>query len=156
MIRWGFKSLGTADASLTIEQAVKEGRVKSLLAADAISNGKHDLKDGVKIDGQYDGAISVSNKRGVIWVSESARVKGALSAQVIYVEGRVQGDLRASTLVIKGGGVVEGRIFADNVILRDQCGLAIRAEVHSKSDGESVDALPGDLIPITSVALKAV
>lgn len=77
-------------------------------------------KQGVHIDGHVDGTISLNDN--VLSVGKEGQINATIDARAIFVEGKVDGDLKGSEqVVIQSSGSVCGNIVAPRVTLEDGC-----------------------------------
>ena len=91
-------------------------KLESLIGANTDFQGELHVKGTLKVDGQVDGKL---NAEWVI-VSETAVVKGEVTAKKIMVGGRVEGNLRAQEVVeIKAKGKVLGDIFTNKLSVKE-------------------------------------
>jgi len=91
-------------------------KLESLIGANTDFRGELHVKGTLKVDGQVDGKL---NAESVI-LSETAVVKGEVTAKKIMVGGRVEGNLRAQEVVeIKAKGKVLGDIFTNKLSVKE-------------------------------------
>ncbi|MBC8258710.1 MAG: polymer-forming cytoskeletal protein [SAR324 cluster bacterium] len=94
--------------------------VKGYLGPDLQLEGSLSTIDSIRIDCAYVGSITSEH---TVLVGSLGNVKGHIEAPVIRVDGRVEGDLRASQLVeILKNAQVEGDIYTPNGGLEMQLG----------------------------------
>jgi len=87
-------------------------KLESLIGAHTDFQGELHVKGTLRVDGQVDGRLNAE------WVilSETAVVKGEVTAKKIMVGGKVEGNLRAEEVVeIKAKGRVLGDIFTNKL-----------------------------------------
>jgi cytoskeletal protein CcmA (bactofilin family) len=87
-------------------------KLESLIGAHTDFQGELHAKGTLRVDGQVDGKLNAE------WVilSETAVVKGEVTAKKIMVGGKVEGNLRAEEVVeIKAKGKVLGDIFTNKL-----------------------------------------
>jgi cytoskeletal protein CcmA (bactofilin family) len=76
--------------------------------------------EGVRIEGSVEGTISLSNN--ILTVGKEGRIKATIDARAIFVEGKVEGDLKGDEqIVILSSGDVHGNIVAPRVTLEGGC-----------------------------------
>ncbi len=76
--------------------------------------------EGVRIEGRVDGTISLNNN--ILTVGKEGHIKATIDARAIFVEGKVEGDLKGDgQIVIHSSGDVHGNIVAPRVTLEDGC-----------------------------------
>ena len=72
------------------------------------------------IQGRVEGSISL--KKNLVTVGKDGRVNATVSAQIIRVEGTVEGELRGKEqVIVTRTGSVDGNIVAPRVTLEDGC-----------------------------------
>lgn len=76
--------------------------------------------EGVRIEGHVEGTISLNDN--ILTVGKEGRIKATIDARAIFVEGRIEGDLKGDEqIVIHSSGDVRGNIVAPRVTLEDGC-----------------------------------
>ena len=76
--------------------------------------------EGVRIEGRVDGTISLNNN--ILTVGKEGQIKATIDARAIFVEGKVEGDLKGDEqIVMHSSGDVRGNIVAPRVTLEDGC-----------------------------------
>jgi len=81
-------------------------------------NGQVSGDEDLLIQGRVDGSVNL--KQHAVTVGAEGEVKADITARVITVEGRVEGNLSAAEqAILRGSARVEGNISAPRVILED-------------------------------------
>jgi cytoskeletal protein CcmA (bactofilin family) len=81
-------------------------------------NGQVSGDEDLLIQGRVDGSVNL--KQHAVTVGPEGEIKADITARLITVEGRVEGNLGAQEQVIlRGSAVVEGNITAPRVVLED-------------------------------------
>jgi len=76
--------------------------------------------ENVRIEGRVEGTISLSDN--ILTVGKEGQIKATISARAIFVEGKVEGDLKGDEqVVVHSSGNVRGNIVAPRVALEDGC-----------------------------------
>ena len=75
---------------VTDPMSAKPGEFATVIGADAHFKGELSFQGGVRIDGQFEGAISTP---GVVLVSREGRLKAEVKAGSIVVEGSIEGNV---------------------------------------------------------------
>jgi cytoskeletal protein CcmA (bactofilin family) len=76
--------------------------------------------EDVRIEGRVEGTVSLSDN--VLTVGKESQITGTVTARAIFVEGKVEGDLKSDEqIVVKSSGNVRGNIVAPRVTLEDGC-----------------------------------
>ncbi len=91
-------------------------KLESLIGANTEFEGELRVKGTLRVDGQVDGRLNAE------WVilSETALVKGEVTAKKIIVGGRMEGNLRAQEVVeIKAKGRVLGDIITNKLSVKE-------------------------------------
>lgn len=78
----------------------KQPPIKSLIAQGTRIDGHLSFVDGLRVDGEVNGDIRANDdSRSILVISESARVKGAVFADHVIVNGSVTGPINAYELI---------------------------------------------------------
>ncbi len=76
--------------------------------------------EDLRIDGRVEGTVSLSDN--ALTVGKEGQINAAVNARAIFVEGKVEGDLKGDVqVVVHGTGNVRGNIAAPRVTLEDGC-----------------------------------
>lgn len=90
--------------------------------------------EDVRIEGRVEGTVNLSDN--VLTVGKEGQINATANARAIFVEGKVEGDLKADEqVVIQSAGNVRGNIIAPRVTLEDGCKFkgSIDMDVESSS-----------------------
>lgn len=106
-----------------------QNRIETLIGAGTVIEGDIVFDGGLRIDGRVNGSVkAVSGKSSTLILSEQGRICGDVSADHLYINGKVNGtvtsdaylELHASAhvcgdvhyrmLEIQVGGILEGRL----------------------------------------------
>ena len=82
----------------------KQPPIRSLIADGCSIQGDLTFTDGLRIDGSVEGCISSSSTefgktRSLVFISQSGKVTGSITADVIIVNGCVNGPIQAKFLL---------------------------------------------------------
>ena len=78
----------------------KQPPIKSLIAEGTRIEGNVHFTDGLRVDGEVVGDVrAASDKPGLLVISASARVDGAVYADHVIVNGHINGPLHAGTML---------------------------------------------------------
>ncbi len=76
--------------------------------------------EDVRIEGRVEGTVNLSDN--VLTVGKEGQINATVNARIIYVEGKVEGDLKADEqIVVQSSGNVRGNIVSPRVTLEDGC-----------------------------------
>jgi cytoskeletal protein CcmA (bactofilin family) len=76
--------------------------------------------EDVRIEGRVEGTVNLSDN--VLTIGKEGQINATANARVIFVEGKVEGDLKADEqIVVQSSGNVRGNIIAPRVTLEDGC-----------------------------------
>ena len=76
--------------------------------------------EDLRIEGRVEGTISLSDS--VLTVGKDAQINATINVHAIFVEGKVEGDLKGEEqVVVHSSGNVRGNIAAPRVTLEDGC-----------------------------------
>ena len=78
----------------------KQPPIKSLIAQGSRIEGNFMFTDGLRVDGEVSGDIRANeDKPSILVISETANVTGALRADHVIINGRVNGPVHADELL---------------------------------------------------------
>ena len=87
-------------------------KMESLIGARSDFHGEFVVKGTLRVDGRVDGRLNAD----CVIVSETALIKGEVTAQRIVVGGKIEGNLRAQEIVeIAASGKILGDIFTNKL-----------------------------------------
>ena len=99
-------------------------------------SGSEDLT----IEGHVEGKIEL--RQNVLTIGPNGRIKAAVFAKTVIIQGEVQGDITASERIdIRDAGSVDGDLSAPRIAIAD--GAHFRGSI----DMQKVPAKPGDAKP---------
>lgn len=76
--------------------------------------------EDVRIEGRVEGTVSLADN--VLTIGKEGQINATVNARSIFVEGRVEGDLKSDEqVVVQSSGNVRGNIVAPRVTLEDGC-----------------------------------
>ncbi len=76
--------------------------------------------EDVRIEGRVEGTINLSDN--VLTVGKEGQINATITARAIFVEGKVEGDLKSDEqIVLRSSSNVRGNIAAPRVTLEDGC-----------------------------------
>lgn len=103
------------------------GEYATVIGPDAHFKGELTFKGGVRIDGQFEGAIQTQGK---VVVSEGGEVKAEVKASSVTLEGRLVGNLAAQDRVeLKASARMEGDVKAAKLLVIEGATFVGRCEV---------------------------
>lgn len=78
----------------------KQPPIKSLIAGGTVIRGDVEFQDGLRIDGEVRGNVRSSpGQASLLVISETATVVGEITADLVVINGHVQGPVRALDLL---------------------------------------------------------
>jgi cytoskeletal protein CcmA (bactofilin family) len=112
-------------------------------------SGSEDLT----IEGQVEGKIEL--RQNVLTIGPNAKIKAAVFAKAVVVQGEVQGDITASERVdIRDAGSVDGDLSAPRIAIAD--GAHFRGSIDmQKAGGRAPEAKPADAKTASAPAAAA-
>ncbi len=119
----------------------KQPPIKSLIAQGTRIDGNLSFIDGLRVDGDVNGDIRANDdSRSILVISESARVKGAIYADHVIINGSVAGPIHAYELVELQP---KARIHGDVVYkaLEMHQGAVIAGQLRPLDEGEAKPTL---------------
>lgn len=142
-VRKPVKTISAADTHLvevearvlaTLEEAIREKRVTSRLAANANNKGDLSMDGGLQVIGTHEGKITITGGHGVVWISETGVVIGDIEAPHVYIQGRVHGKIRSNLTIIEGRGMVEGVLATNNLMQRNIKNITMHVEINPRDE----------------------
>jgi cytoskeletal protein CcmA (bactofilin family) len=89
----------------------------AILVEGAVFEGLLVLPGPARIDGRICGEVLAA---GDVWVGPSGVVEAHLDGGTVVIEGRVEGDVQAHSLIeLRAGGRVRGRVSAPRLRMAD-------------------------------------
>lgn len=91
--------------------------ISSLVGSGCKFIGDFEIEGQLRIDGLYAGAVKRAH---TVLVGQEGRVEGALHASVIVIAGYVRGNIYSDSIVhLVAGSLTLGTIYAPRIILED-------------------------------------
>jgi len=123
------------DEALPSIKPVPTERVTTVLSSGIIWKGSLSGSGGVRIEGAFDGEISL---RGLLVVGESGRVTcDHLRANVVIIAGAVKSDITAEKVEIRSTGRVWGNVVVSSFSTED--GAFMRGQIRMEDKVEIGD-----------------
>lgn len=123
----------------TLKGLSANGKIETVIGANAAFNGTFSARGGVRIDGGFDGAIEVA---GPLVIGEGAKVVAEIKAQAVSVGGMVKGNIAADKVEI----LSTGRVYGDlNVaVFSTEEGAYLRGQIRMLEEeaAPEAEALP--------------
>lgn len=135
-----------------VDEAVRQKRVTSRLAAGAVNVGDLCMEGGLHVIGTHEGQLVITGDAGVVWINESGAVSGDIEAPQVYVQGRVKGSVHAELVIIEGKGRIEGEIRANRVLLRHIADIGMYTRILPKETVVGQAAANALIVPIAATA----
>lgn len=102
-----------------------------------VIKGELSGSEDLYIDGQVEGSIELQGNNLII--GSQGQVRANISAKGAIVQGRLDGDIRATERAeLKKSAVVVGNIFTQRISIED--GAYLKGRVDIQRDGEKVTA----------------
>jgi len=122
------------------------GNTPSIISLEAQFTGSITGDDSLRIVGRYEGEIDVG---GLVWIEETGKVGGRVTAPYVIIEGEVDGDIVAARHVeIRGKGRIRGDISSDIIAMEQGCvvegemRMSKRAEAAPETFSEKRNLIP--------------
>ncbi|MFW6387650.1 MAG: bactofilin family protein [bacterium] len=97
-------------------RSVDESELSTVLASDVDFEGEMSFDHPVLVKGTFRGTIS---SRSVLYVGKDAKVNATVSADVISIQGRIKGDVTASTRVeLFASSQLNGSVSSPDIIMQ--------------------------------------
>ena len=125
----------------------------SVLGPTLYFKGDLSAEEDLLIQGRVEGSITHTQR---LTVGPQGTVKANIRAQLIIVEGTVDGDLQADkSVVVKETAKVIGNIFAPTVSILEGASFSGRVDMDGKKAGQGAAKDPAQARPIRSAPSAA-
>lgn len=106
--------------------------IGAFLGSDSEFDGRLTFQGTIRIDGRYEGNITVD---GTLIVGPSGRVNAEISASNMIISGEVTGNMTAETNIeVHAAGKVYGNLIAPTVTIHE--GAVFQGHCHSGEKGD--------------------
>ena len=103
--------------NLRITDKVPEPGLKSTITPTTIISGEIQGQNDLSLEGQLTGTIEI---HGLFFVSRTGNFNGEASAENMIIEGRIEGQIKASAKVeIRSSGHVQGNIVCQEIVIAE-------------------------------------
>jgi cytoskeletal protein CcmA (bactofilin family) len=106
----------------------RSNNIPSIMSADMTVKGDFYTKGSLEVEGEVEGNIYCD----VVTVRRTANVKGNISANDVFLDGRVNGMIKGKNILVSPGATVSGVIFYDTLTVKD--GASLNAQCKSLSE----------------------
>ena len=107
--------------------STKNDDFATVIGPDAQFKGELTFQGGVRIDGQFDGAITTTGK---VFVSKGGHLKAEVKAASVALEGKLEGNLTAEDRVeLRATGQMHGDVKASKLLVVEGATFIGRCEV---------------------------
>lgn len=96
------------------EKSVSSNKIKTLLSEGCKFEGNFYSPEYTKIDGIVTG--NLSGESGLV-IGQKGIINGDISSVEVIIEGNVKGNIHAHKLEIKKGGLLNGDVFVDYIVI---------------------------------------
>jgi cytoskeletal protein CcmA (bactofilin family) len=104
---------------------------KSFLGVESEAKGEFITRGIFRVDGSLTGKVEADK----VILGDTAFMRGDILAECIIVEGKVEGNLRATRLLeIKAKGKVKGEISAQKLLIEDGAELNGRVQMNAANE----------------------
>jgi cytoskeletal protein CcmA (bactofilin family) len=138
MFRRPGKDSSQSDSSFTPPAFSNNGKIQTVIGPGTTLNGTVVADGGARIDGSFDGNLTV---KGPLVIGEGARVVADISAESVSVAGSVKGNITAKRVDIMRTGRIYGDLTTGSFTTEE--GGFLRGQVRM-TDGSA----PEEEIPI--------
>jgi cytoskeletal protein CcmA (bactofilin family) len=93
------------------------GSVASIIAEGCAFNGTINVNGGIRVDGQFDGKLVVSD---TLVIGKSGKVRAEVETKLATIAGQMNGDINAKEGVkLQTGSHFEGNIYTKNLVIEE-------------------------------------
>jgi cytoskeletal protein CcmA (bactofilin family) len=117
---------------------------QAYIGATVVIRGEISAEENLLVQGTVEGSINIKNN--TLKVGREGTVNATIDAKTVHVEGRVDGDMESSELVmIHDTGRMTGNIKANRIVLKDGCRFRghIEMDMEEKRGGAVAKAKGG-------------
>lgn len=123
-------------------QAMPPAETTSLIAAGTHIRGDVSFNGRLHVDGTVEGALQGEGDNAVLTLSNSARIKGEITAPHVVINGEVNGDVAATQrLELAAGARVEGNVYYK--VMEMSAGAQINGKIVHRAEPPRQLAAPG-------------
>lgn len=125
----------------------------SLIAAGTQIRGDITFRGRLHIDGSVEGALLGEGDNAVLTLSNTARIKGEISAPHVVINGEVNGDVSATLrLELAAGARVEGNVYYK--VMEMSAGAQINGKIVHRAEPPKQLAAPEGIAEAEAFALS--
>jgi len=122
----------------------------SVIGPTLFIKGELSANEDLIIEGQIEGTISHQDKN--LTVGKNGRVKADIHAQIVEIQGEVDGDIRGDNMVkLTGSAVVNGNIYCGRICMEDGAIFSGTIHMDRKKESKPKAQLQVAEEPVTSV-----
>ena len=125
-------------------QAVPPAETTSLIANGTQVRGDVTFNGRLHVDGSVEGALHGEGDNAVLTLSNSARIKGQITAPHVVITGEVDGDVTATQrLELAAGARVEGNVYYK--VMEMSAGAQINGKIVHRAETPKQLAAPEEV-----------
>ena len=125
-------------------QAVPPAETTSLIANGTQVRGDVTFNGRLHVDGSVEGALHGEGDNAVLTLSNSARIKGQITAPHVVINGEVDGDVTATQrLELAAGSRVEGNVYYK--VMEMSAGAQINGKIVHRAETPKQLAAPEEV-----------
>ena len=125
-------------------QAVPPAETTSLIANGTQVRGDVTFNGRLHVDGSVEGALHGEGDNAVLTLSNSARIKGQITAPHVVIKGEVDGDVTATQrLELAAGARVEGNVYYK--VMEMSAGAQINGKIVHRAETPKQLAAPEEV-----------
>ena len=125
-------------------QAVPPAETTSLIANGTLIRGDVSFNGRLHVDGSVEGALHGEGDSAVLTLSNSARIKGQITAPHVVINGEVDGDVTATQrLELAAGARVEGNVYYK--VMEMSAGAQINGKIVHRAETPKQLAAPEEV-----------
>jgi len=143
-------------SSETLKRASVSIGGKTMIGPTVVIDGNITSAEDLVVEGKVSGTITATGHE--ITVGEAGQLKANISAKIVRIEGKVEGDISAGEkVIISKSGDVLGNIDAPRVNLEDGAKFkgSIEMNPEEKPDIKAVPSAKADLFPSAATSEKS-
>ncbi len=119
---------------------------QAFIGSTVVIRGEVSAEENLLVQGTIEGSVNIKNN--TLKVGREGTVNATIDAKTVHVEGRVDGDMESSELVmIHDTGRMTGNIKANRIVLKDGCRFRGHIEMDMEEKKGSAKAKKDAAIP---------
>jgi cytoskeletal protein CcmA (bactofilin family) len=134
-----FSKQKISNGSLQVTTSHNNGEIPSIIAADLKIVGNLICGGSIEIEGEIEGNVTC----GQVTVRRTGSVKGDVTADVIHVDGEINGLVKGRDIVLSESGRVTGVIMYESLSVKDGAYIDGQCKSADKFNRGEIETIEG-------------